>query len=1111
MTDSQSKPANESQARYWRSLSELRESPEFVDNFLHREFPVAASEFPEGVSRRRWMKLMGASLSLAGVAATGCRYPEEQIAPFVVRPEGRVPGETYQRATNFEWADRVYNVLVTCFDGRPLKIEPNLEHPAGSGTDVYSQASVLGLYDPDRVRSDKGFLLRKGEKRRFPAEWEEFDEVGKELISDAGDGSKFAVLTGPSSSPTTVRMLSELKKKLPSATIARFDSAFGDAMAQATTKVFGKPANQHLDLSKAKIILTLQADILGSDRAQINNSRTFAEKRDPTGGKEMSRLYVVEGGYSTTGAAADARLALRPGQMPAFLNKLKTMVTEIKSGNHSHESEGDLAFDDPNMTAQNRLDRYIDVLAHDIADAGSEAVVIVGDALGADMVAAGIEMNQTLGSFGTLQSFVPTVDGALGETATLADLTEKLSAGDVETLLILGCNPVATAPGDIDFTSAIGNAKTSVYLGDYDDETGSICTWSLPLAHPLESWGDAIGSDGHYGVCQPHILPLLGGRTRAEVLAMMLDADQTDGQAMVRRTAEAVAESSLSEREWRKLLHDGYSKAIQADQWLSGKANAANLPSDDPVAIDPAEINQDDFEVIFVPADGLYDGRFANNGWLQEMPQALTKMCWDNAAIMSPGTAKSLKISHGLTIALRVGGNKVELPVYEMPGCAPGVVTVAIGYGRTKVGEVGGDINGDVDLVGIDVRSIRASDAMQIAYEVEGRPNYEDYNIATTQDHWAIDSGGQAETMDRSYNLIREGTTELFNKIEDFAMGSPKEPHVPKVGDHQSPWNEPIETIENDESQEKVPQWGMSIDLSKCTGCNACVVACQSENNVPIVGREQVQNSREMHWLRIDRYFQGQKETVEECATIVQKPVACMHCETAPCEQVCPVAATVHTNEGINAMAYNRCIGTRYCANNCPFKVRRFNYFNYNKEVGVGYGIDAYPGSIESANRQLQALVLNPDVTVRGRGVMEKCTYCVQRVEKAKITARKEDRDLEDGDVVTACQSACSSKAIEFGDVSDSQSVVAQKHADPRAYGMLNQLNVKARTKFLARIRNTPKALMTTAQLEDLATAKAPHHGHHEDHSEHGEGHDGEHKDHKEHAEGEAKEHAHAD
>lgn len=1073
---------------YWRSLTQLRRDEEF-DQFLDREFPVAASEFPEGVSRRRWMKLMGASLAVAGAA--GCRYPEETIQPFVIRPEGRIPGEDYFRATNFELADRVYSLLVRCVDGRPLKIEPNPEHPSGGGTDAYSQASILGLYDPDRAFGDDGFLRHKkgGGKRRYEVDWDEFDSYGKDLVKKAEgkQGAGFAVLVGPTSSPSTVRLIESLQKRLPKATVARYDGVGADVMAQATKKVLGKASRQSLDLSKAKVIVSIQSDFLGQDSGAVGNSSSFAERRDAMSDDGMSRLYVVEGGYTLTGAAADSKLSLRPSQMPAFISELGRRVAAMKSGESHDHGSSDSPYDE--LDNAQRLDRFMDAVAHDVAEAGAEAVVVVGDHLGADAVAAGIHMNKSLGSLGTLQKFTPRVDAGLVDSVSLSELAEKVDAGDVSSLLVLGGNPVVTAPGEIDMGTVLAKVDDSIYHGDYDDETGVLCKWSLPLAHPLESWGDVVDLHGNYGVCQPQILPLLGGRSVAEVLAVILGEDETEGMAITRRTADGVAGSSLSNRQWRQLLHDGYAKELMVDGGEpSVSGDAKELTAEKPVAISGDEIDQNDFEVIFVPGDGVYDGRFANNGWLQELPQALTKMAWDNAAIVSPATAKSLEVKHGLMIALRIGGSKVQLPVYEMPGCAPGVVTVAIGYGRTRVGNVGGNPEDGVDIVGVDVSPIRRGDAMLVAYNVEARPNYNDYEIATTQDHWAIDERGRNEAETRSFSLVREGTPELLKKIPEFVES--KGAHVPKVGDHGSPFTEPIHDIEEtpvDQREERLPQWGMSIDLSKCTGCNACVIACQSENNVPIVGREQVMNSREMHWLRIDRYFQGD----EENADIVQQPVACMHCETAPCEQVCPVAATVHTEEGINAMAYNRCIGTRYCANNCPFKVRRFNYFNYNEDIGTGYGINSFPGNIESANRKLQSLVMNPEVSVRGRGVMEKCTYCVQRVEKGKIEARKDGgRQIVDGDVITACQAACASKAIEFGNLADPESAVSKKQADPRSYGMLAQLNVKPRTEYLARVRNPHPSLMTAAQIKDLAELKAPHHGGHDGHGDGGHGHD---------------------
>lgn len=1105
---------------YWRSISELHGSEEFQSNFLHREFPVAASEFPEGVSRRRWMQLMGASLAMAGVA--GCRYPEEVIAPFVIRPEGRVPGEFYERATNFELAGDVHNLLVRCFDGRPQHVEANKSHPSGAGTNAYVQASILTLYDPDRSRGDDGPLLERVDgERKQESQWEDFLPVGRAAFKKAAsnqDGKGFAVLAPSTSSPTNVRLLSQLKEALPAATIARFDGVGDQAMRRATKQMLGTECRQSLDLSEAKVILSLGADFLGGDTGSLSAAKSFAEKRDPLAG-EMSRLYVVEGGYSTTGTMADSRLPLRPSQMPAFLAKLGRLVDELKGGaEHDHSGE-ELAFNHEDITTAERQERFLDCLAHDIADAGGDAVVVVGESLGADLVAAGIAMNQKLGSLGKLQRFTPCVDKDL-DAVSLQDLVSVVNQGDIETLLILGDNPVITSPADVDLAGAIEKVEQTFYLGEYDDETSLLCNWSLPLAHPLESWSDCINAAGYYGVCQPQILPLMGGRTVAEVLALIMEQDVADPMKLVRATADSVRGQSLSEREWRQLLHDGYSEEFRVSGGdLSVSGQSPELPGEDPAVVSGSDIDENDIEVIFTVADGLYDGRFANNGWLQEMPQAITKLTWGNGALMSPATASKLGVEHGMFVTLRRGDRKIELPVFVVPGIAPGVVTASIGYGRTRAGMVGGMTDHGIDAVGVDVSPLRTSDAMSVVYQVEGRPNFATYEFATTQNHWAIDDIGQKETERRSYTQIREGTTKLLDKVPSFANEQPKAPHVPKVGEYGSLQYEPIQEIEADEAFDYMPQWGMSIDLTKCTGCNACVIACQSENNVPIVGAEQVRNSREMHWLRIDGYFQGN----EDDAQVVHQPVACIHCETAPCEQVCPVAATVHTEEGINAMAYNRCIGTRYCANNCPVKVRRFNYFNYNEQVGVGYGVQAFPSQIEKANRKLQSLVLNPDVTVRGRGVMEKCTYCVQRVEKAKIEARKDGgRPIRDGDVITACQAACATNAIDFGNISDPDSAVAKKRNDVRTYGLLEQLNIKPRTTYLARIRNTHPRLMTVQQLLDLETIES-HHGHGDEHgdghgdenghgaeghgdSTHGaEGHDGE----KAHTESEAKEEAH--
>ena len=1095
--------ASSSAPTYWRSLDQYRGTNDFEADFLNREFPVAASEYPEGVSRRRWMQLMGASIAMVG-AAGGCRYPEEKILPFVIRPEGRVPGEPYFRATNFELAGRAYNLLIQCVDGRPLKIEPNPEHPAGVGTDAYVQASMLTLYDPDRQRSERDtVVLTKGELRRGETDWEDFLGAAQVIVNTMAKkdgGSEFAILMSPTRSPSVARMIGELRKKTPAAKVCVYDSVDGDATRTATQNVFGKKATQVLDLESADVVVTLQADVLGNDKGMVAASSGFAARRDPAN-NDMNRLYVVEGGYTMTGASADARLAMPPSQMPAFLSELEKRIDAADTdGEHPGEQVTEGGFDNKDLAAADRLTTFLDVLAHDIAEAGDKAVVVVGDALGEQAVEAGIRLNAKLGSLHQSQKFLPETDeaiGSVGETIDLRQLVQSIADGQTKSLLILGDNPVFTSAGDVDLATAITSLEHSMYLGEYDDETGELCNWSAPMSHPLESWGDVIGDSGHYGVCQPQILPLLGGRSTIEVLAAIL-GQTADGESIVRRTADGIA-GSVSNRDWRSLLHDGFHENLTVaylDELPSGSQSASASGGVDVQLMAVGDADKDNVEVLFTAADGVYDGRFANNGWLQELPQALTSMCWDNAAVMSPRTAAAIGVTHGQRVALEVGDSQIELPVYEIPGCAPGVVAVQLGYGRTRAGKVGGFVDYEIPVVGFDVSAIRKFDARQIAYGVKARPRYNDYEISTTQNHWAIDELGRDEAKDRSYQLIREGTRALYDKMEDFseALG----PHVPPVGPNGSPWHEPINAIEQEVEDAKksgkgpiYPQWGMSIDLSKCTGCNACVIACQSENNVPIVGREQVMKSREMHWLRIDRYFQGN----EDHADIVAQPVACMHCETAPCEQVCPVAATVHTNEGINAMAYNRCIGTRYCANNCPFKVRRFNYFNYNEEVGVGYGWNAFPGNIESADRRLEQLVLNPEVTVRGRGVMEKCTYCTQRVERAKITARRENNGIvRDGDVKVACQTACPTQAIEFGNVADKESRVSRAHANVRSYGMLSQLNVKPRTEYLARVRNTPKALMSAKQLEYLFELEPPHHGGHGghgDHEDHGHDHHG--------------------
>lgn len=1055
--DAQQMPA--SSQRYWRSLSELEGTPEF-EQFMHREFPQAASEFPEGVSRRRWMKLMSASLALGGL--TGCRYSKEEIAAFVVRPVNSTPGVAKHYATNFELAGRAVHLLVGNVDGRPLKIEGNPQHPlmkgsepndlqggkkdrfASAGTDVFSQACILGLYDPDRAQR---VASRSGSQSLVPSTWAEFSRSASDHFTklQSTQGESLAILMSPSLSPSVNRMVAKAISKLPKASVYQYESV-DNANAQAALKTaVGQSAELLLKLDAAKVICCLDSDILGLDPNSVLHARQFSKGREAVAGK-MNRLYSVESRYSVTGAAADTRLPVRSAQVAAVVAGLEKRVDELLAGGHATApSDGDKPFD--KITSAEKVDRCIEAMAEDLVKHQGAGVVSVGTHQPLDVQLAAIRLNKKLGNIGKTVMFMPNRTAIEGvKPKSMSELIDAVNANKVDTVWILGDNPVYTAPSDIDLTGALKKVATTVYCAAYEDETSAVSTWSLPLAHALESWGDVRGVDGSYGVCQPQIEPLLGGKSVIEILGLLQGAQIESGLEIVRATADLVAGKPVTKRVWDETLHNGFlasvtSQPIATDAKADGSISASSVDMD--------SIEDGQLEVVIYPSDTLYDGRFSNNVWLQELPQVITRLVWDNAALVSPKTAAKFKLEQGTIVKLAAGGRSIELPVFIVPGQANGSIAVHLGYGR-KCLAAENNIARSQDMVGHDVNPLRTSKNMSIVQGVETRRTTRPYSLATTQDHFTIDKGGAEAIALRTVFLIREGTLE---QVEHEGYTEHLAPHSPPL---ESLSEEPLEKLERDPT---VPYaWGMTVDLNKCVGCNACVVACQAENNVPVVGKEQVLRGREMHWLRIDRYFKGDTETPK----IVNQPVACVHCETAPCEQVCPVAATVHTEEGINAMAYNRCIGTRYCANNCPYKVRRFNYFNFNRDYGQYYG---WQDHRETANRKLQQLVLNPDVSLRGRGIMEKCTYCIQRVQNGKIDARNAGRPVEDGEIQTACQSACPSQAIVFGDLKDPASRVSQLQKDQRAYAMLAELNIKPRTLYLTRVRNVHPRLKTSDQL----------------------------------------------
>lgn len=1072
------KPSTGPHNNYWRSLEELADTPQFRE-FLAREFPQAASEFPTGISRRRWLQVMGASLALGTLA--GCRWEKETIMPLAERPANRTPGNPQRFATTLEVAGGARPLLVTSLDGRPLKVEGNPNHPdSRGGTDAFSQAAVLELYDPDR-----GSRVRQREVATdYTRTWEQFADW---FAKQAGtDGTGVAVLATPSTSPSRLALRKQFEKRFPQARWYEHASLDNRNEKLGTTEALGKPYRSRLLLDKAAVIACFDADPLGSHPGSVTYACDYVAGRDVDNGR-MNRLYAIEAAYSGTGVAADHRLPLSSGQIDSFLASLEARVQklleEAKDGKKPAAPSGPMP-EASEVVA--RRERFLDVLAADLVEHAGESLVIVGPQQPPQVHARAHRINNRLGNVGkTIEYWEADTDLPAG---TIEELVDAAGNGDISTLLVLDGNPVYDAPAELNFGQVLLNIKGSAYLGLYENETALACQWYLPQAHGLESWGDALSEQGIYSVAQPLIDPLFDGKSQIELLALLTGDERTSGRDLVRRTW-AARQGNASDRAWRKLVHDGFaedSRPAPADVEFEALAEL-EVPADDSgAAWRKADIASDKVEVVFLGSNSVYDGRYANLSWLQELPDRLTKVTWGNAALVGPATAAALKVSQGQNLRVELNGNSVEVPVYLLPGMARGTVGLVLGYGRTAAGHVGGSEALGIETVGVNVAPLRTRSNWYIAPEAKATASRtRAVLLATTQDHQAIDTVGLEAIGHRIGALVREGTFDDYRKfLEEHYPGHPALkaaaaapagtvaheakvlPVVAKSDDAhkhddahhgeghdehhasfppQEHHHPPLMSLWEEVSYEG-QAWGMSIDLNKCIGCNACMVACQAENNVPVVGKEQVEMGREMHWLRIDRYFSGDTEEPQ----VVTQPVTCHHCENAPCEQVCPVAATVHSNEGLNDMAYNRCIGTRYCANNCPYKVRRFNFFDFR---------DHTP-RLQQANNDLTSLVLNPEVTVRMRGVMEKCTYCVQRIQNAKITARREGRPLGPEEIVTACQQACATKAIEFGDLNRPESKVAQAHRNPRAYAMLEELNIKPRTRYLARIRNPHPALV---------------------------------------------------
>jgi molybdopterin-containing oxidoreductase family iron-sulfur binding subunit len=969
--------------KYWRSLDELKDTPQFHE-FLEREFPQGAEEMGNEWSRRSFLTLMGASAALAGLA--GCRRPVEKIVPYVTQPEEVTIGKPTHYATTMPLGLSAYGLLVTTRDGRPTKIHGNPDHPSSLGSsNIFTEASILGLYDPDRSRT----VRHKGQDSTWAAFGSFWAEQYKKFVATQGEG--LGLLIEEFSSPTLWRMLQEFKKTFPKATVAVWSPVSDENIYRGIEAATGKMYRPVYDYGKADVILSLDSDFLRAESDNITATRGFADgRRVMSQSDKMNRLYVAESMYSITGTLADHRLRIKTSEVVGL-----ALAIARELGEHGVTVDGVGAISGSSTVDQ----KFVKAVAADLARNRGKSLVVAGRRQPVAVHALVAAINAALGNVGATVQYREMIDAAVSSHAELSTLVSRMNSGAINTLAIVGGNPVYNAPAALDFTAALSKVEHTIHLSEYFDETSSRCEWHLPQAHYLESWGDARAVDGTVSVIQPMIEPLFGGKSAVEMLHLLVTGAEKKGHDAVRQTWQAFLPALDFDKQWRRVLHDGLLKKSGLPVVTPGIDGRTLWPA---LAAHKFDTTTDGMEIVFYTGN-LHDGRFGNIGWLQELPDPITKITWDNAALMSQKTADKLGVANNQMVELQLDGRRMEIPAWVCPGHADDSIAVALGYGRKTGGRV-------VENVGSNGYTIRSASDADFAGGLSVVRASGERMLAQTQEHWSMEGRP----------LVRESTHEEYQKKLEFKPEQPE--HPPLV----SMWDEHTYT--------EGYQWGMVIDLNVCTGCNACAIACQSENNVPIVGKEQVNKGREMHWIRLDRYFVGDNAEEPE---VVHQPLGCQHCEMAPCETVCPVAATTHDAEGLNVMVYNRCIGTRYCSNNCPFKVRRFNFFNYTKDL---------PETIRMAQ--------NPEVTVRSRGVMEKCTYCIQRINDVKFTAKAEGRTVADGELVTACQQACPAKAITFGNINDPKSRVAELKQNNRNYKLLEELNIRPRTSFLAKLRN---------------------------------------------------------
>jgi molybdopterin-containing oxidoreductase family iron-sulfur binding subunit len=1038
--------------KYWRSLDELASTPGFA-TALEREFPQGAAEFNGGeVSRRHFMKIMGASTALAGIGLSGCRRPEMHLVPFTHSAEWSIPGKFLFYTSSMPNPRGYVPLIVSTYEGRPTKIEGNPYHPINEGhggTDLYAQASVLNLYDPDRSR----FFLQAGEQKTGKDFEQWLDQWVTDNFGNQGDGLAFLMEDDPS--PTRERLRDLVTGLLPKATWAVYEPLAGNT-AEAELTAFGDGVRARPQLDRAAVVLALDSDFLGSAEGTIEGIRGFTKARridQPT--ETMNRLYAVENRYTITGGMADHRLRIPASEVGTFAVQLAAEIG--KTLNDATLGAISQTLGKTKATAV-FPDGWIEELAKDLIANHGKALVLVGAQQPAAVHLIGTAINSALGAFGTT---IVGIASPVKPAASIEQLAGLIKDKKISTLFILGGNPVYNAPADLEWSKLQASVKTVVRLGLHEDESSQGVAWHVPRAHYLEYWGDGRSTDGTYVAVQPMILPLYDGWSDNDVLAKFALLPKATGPELVQETFRQLAPAAAVnfDAAWNRFLHDGFlaGSAPGTGRTLFFLSAATQTFVGEQASL--TGVGQGSYEIVFTPDFHTYDGRYNNNGWLQETPDPVTKLTWDNAALISPTTAKELNVQNyeaaGDTIVITLeGGQTLEAPILIAPGHADHSISISLGYGRSVTGQVGVG-------TGFNAYSVRTSAAPYFAFAQSVKANGNQGVLAITQHHFSME--GRA--------FAREGTVERFAADPTFAKVMGLDAELPPAGNPSLYTHPPLTAQE---------QWGMAVDLNTCTGCNACVVACQAENNSPIVGRQQVINGREMHWLRMDRYFASTEETDPDPEMLFE-PLMCQQCENAPCETVCPVNATVHTPDGLNSMAYNRCIGTRYCANNCPYKVRRFNFFDYSQRpitpqtVGIGPlktkvgGLYLGPLTDKMSPDTIK-MQKNPNVTVRMRGVMEKCTFCVQRIEEARIATKvragaSDNVKIPVDAFQSACMQACPNEAIVFGDITEPTSKVSKLRASPRGYRLLEYLNTSPRVLYLAKIRNPNPKMPGAAKL----------------------------------------------